>query len=132
MEKEEKTYKIWYWIRNKETNKYEHGFRTKEYKRFMNAVHAAEKIFHNSPYSWLVSNINPFIKQCNICGKQIYLETPMDRTSNLRLYIADKSSVEKPYYLEIDHMCPNCARNLREIIKKYVSEHAKEVPNDKT
>lgn len=134
MKKEERTWKIWYWKYDENKNVIERGFRVKEYKRRGYAERVANKLFAlDDPYCWLVSDTNPFIKKCDICGKDIHVNAPFDPTSTLRYRVYPAGEKQRFRWSYLNTLCTDCAENLADMVLKYVCEHGqKEAPNDKT
>lgn len=113
---ENKTYKIWYWRYDPETQKTEIGFRTKEYKRKGNAKRAARKIFSITNFCWTVSDTNPFIKKCSLCGKEYHVDSPHGATSSFRLKVCSPrdTHLSDIYWGDI---CRKCAIKIRDMLQ---------------
>lgn len=131
MKKEEKTYKIWYWKENADGEITDRGFRTKEYKRQGYACRMADKLLGDTDYFYIVSDTDPFVEKCSICGSDIHLLNPR-RTASRLSYRVNYNVKNKPSrFLYLEHLCVKCAEDLGDMILKYVCDHGKkEAPND--
>lgn len=123
MKKEKRTWKIYYWRYDEKTDKYcDQGFRTKEYKRYGNAVVVAHKLFDNTDFQWIVDNENPFIRTCRACEKTFKIGSPFCRPSYALVAInVDGHDNVLPHY-RFSSLCPDCARRIRAAIVKLVSD----------
>lgn len=121
-------YKIWYQTFDKNGNKLGSGFYTKEYKRIGYAFRMAEKLFddykdRNIKFVYDVSKDNPWIKKCEICGREFNTEVNHYRNVFSRYagisYVGVGVSNHETGCCKLFHLsniCSDCAKKIRSTI----------------
>lgn len=130
-------WKIWYQQFDAKGNNVGVGFYTKDYVNFGNAVRVAKKIYGNRydtmKFIWAVSKTNPWIKKCELCGKEydLTIKSFKDKfdqfhtQSSVRIEINDPKKRTKDVFV-LNRICTDCAEKARAVLIDMVRQQLQE------
>lgn len=120
-------FKIYYWRFDKKTKSYEYGVYYKEYKRKGAAMRVAKQRYGSGEYGCLVADYNPFVRKCDVCGKEYHLSKGFVFASSnaITIHINDHMSgkQETCYFTDL---CPDCLEKVRTHLENVFVKKLKE------